>query len=447
MGGRAYLKPGSVPTRFSFTPKAKPKRKAPVDRSSPVGANQLKAQPDSVEISPEEAVIFPSQQSELPSVTAAKTEVLKRNEELLMNQLEAKKDEVRRLNELLETQRNELEDELTEKMRQLEQERELRKELENIFQKSLFNINSIKGNPKLFKFYTGFPNYEIFSMVLRFLGREAASQLVYSNSEQKDAQKKEKVGPKRTLSVEEEFFLVLCRFKVGLLEEDLAARFKISQSLVSRIIVTWTKFMYYRFKELEVFPERQIIELHKPECFKNKYKGTTVIIDATEIYIEKPSNPEAHQLTFSTYKNSNTLKALVGITPSGSVCFISDLYGGSISDKEITSKSGFINKLQRGDEVMADRGFNIQEMLASKGVRVNVPPFMNQSGQFSEQEMLATRRIASLRIHVERAIERIKNYHILDFIPGPTTLCKSGLIDMIFFVCAMLTNFMSPLVK
>ena len=43
-----------------------------------------------------------------------------------------------------------------------------------------------------------------------------------------------------------------------------------------------------------------------------------------------------------------------------------------ISDKEITSKSGFINKLQRGDEVMADRGFNIQEMLASKGV----PPFM-----------------------------------------------------------------------
>ena len=60
-------------------------------------------------------------------------------------------------------------------------------------------------------------------------------------------------------------------------------------------------------------------------------------------------------------------------------------------------------------------------MLASKGVKVNGPPFMNQSGQFTEQEMLATRRIATLRIHVERAIERIKNYnHILDFIP--TTL-------------------------
>ena len=94
---------------------------------------------------------------------------------------------------------------------------------------------------------------------------------------------------------------------------------------------------------------------------------------------------------------------------------------------------------------MADRGFNIQEMLASKDVKVNVPPFMNQSGWFTEQEMLTIRRIATFRIHVERAIERKKNYHILDFIP--TTLCKSGLIDMIFFACAVLTNFLPPLVK
>ena len=97
------------------------------------------------------------------------------------------------------------------------------------------------------------PNYEVFSIVRSFLGRNAAPKLVYSNTEQNDAQKREKAGPKKTLSVEEEFFLVLCRYKV-------AARFRISQSLVSRIIVTWIKFMYYRFKELDIFPDhdRQI---------------------------------------------------------------------------------------------------------------------------------------------------------------------------------------------
>ena len=93
--------------------------------------------------------------------------------------------------------------------------------------------------------------------------------------------------------------------------------------------------MNYRFKELDIFPERDIIELHKHAFFRSKYKGTTVIIDATEMYIEIPSNPEAQQFT---YKYSNTLKALVGITPSGSVWSISNFYCGSISDKDITSK-------------------------------------------------------------------------------------------------------------
>jgi len=77
------------------------------------------------------------------------------------------------------------------------------------------------------RFLTGFPNYEAFSIVRSFLGRDATSKLVYSNTEQKDAQKRDNVVPKRTLSVEEEFFLVVCHYKVGLLEEDLAARFRI----------------------------------------------------------------------------------------------------------------------------------------------------------------------------------------------------------------------------
>ena len=127
----------------------------------------------------------------------------------------------------------------------------------------------------------------------------------------------------------------------------------------------------------------------------------------------------------------------------GGISFVSTLYDGSISYKELTQKSGLIEKLQYDDVIMADRGFNIQEMLACKGLKVNVPPFINECGQLNESELLETRMIASLRIHVERAMERIKNYHILEFIP--ITLCKNGIIDMIFFVCAMLSSFLPPL--
>ena len=71
-------------------------------------------------------------------------------------------------------------------MKQLELEKELRKELENMFQQSLCNFDKIKSNSKLLRFYTGFPNYKVFSIVLSFLGKDAASKLMYSNSELKE---------------------------------------------------------------------------------------------------------------------------------------------------------------------------------------------------------------------------------------------------------------------
>ena len=63
---------------------------------------------------------------------------------------------------------------------------------------------------------------------------------------------------------------------------------------------------------------------------------------------------------------------------------------------------------------MADCGFDIEDDLILKGVHLNIPPFLRGKQQFSENELIRTRRIASLRIHVERAIERIKNFHIFD---------------------------------
>ena len=63
---------------------------------------------------------------------------------------------------------------------------------------------------------------------------------------------------------------------------------------------------------------------------------------------------------------------------------------------------------------MAERGFDIEADLAFQGVRLNIPPFCKGKDQFGESELVETRRIASLRIHIERAMEEIKNFHIFD---------------------------------
>ena len=72
-----------------------------------------------------------------------------------------------------------------------------------------------------------------------------------------------------------------------------------------------------------------------------------------------------------------------------------------------------LDLLEPGDNVMADRGFDIGDVLEARGITLNIPPFLGEHDQLSSREVEARRRIASLRIPVERAIGRMKNYKIL----------------------------------
>ena len=167
-----------------------------------------------------------------------------------------------------------------------------------------------------------------------------------------------------------------------------------------------------------------------PACFKAHYSQTRIIIDCTEIFIEMPSSFRAQSQTYSKYKGHNTAKGLVGISPSGIVTFASHLYGGHVSDKAITQNCGLIELLEEGDVVMADRGFDVQDLLVPKKVILNIPPFLKDREQLTVAEEMETRKIASVRIHVERAIERIKNFRILQ---GVVCLSLHDQLDQILF--------------
>ena len=102
--------------------------------------------------------------------------------------------------------------------------------------------------------------------------------------------------------------------------------------------------------------------------------------------METPSSLVLQSDVFSSYKSHTTWKGLFGITPAGAVSFVSALYCGSISDKEISRCSGITERLDSKYDVMADKGFIISELLAEKECYLIIPPYLNCEEKFSEEE-------------------------------------------------------------
>ena len=315
---------------------------------------------------------------------------------------------------------------------------------------TLFTIEKSKNDNAAVKFYTGFPNFGSLNAVFEYFEPKLERMQYWRGPKStrnpdpsyQQTRTSSKPGPSRSLSHLEEFILVLMRLRVGLFMNDLADRFGISIGHASKIFTTWINFLFHELPLLFPFQSQKRIRNNMPEQFK-EYPTTRMIIDCTEIFSQVPSSLKSQSQTWSEYKHHNTWKALIGISPTGCITFVSKLWSGRVSDKEITSKSGILEHLEDGDNLMADRGFDISDILPA-GVTLNIPPFKGSRPQLTAQEVEDTARIASVRIHVERAIGRVKNFHILD---GVMPLTLQPLLIQIFSVCCLLTNFQPFLVS
>ena len=115
---------------------------------------------------------------------------------------------------------------------------------------------------------------------------------------------------------------------------------------------------------------------------------------------------------YSSYKSA-TAKVLIGVAPCGACMFVSEVFEGAISDKKIVQESGIIDFIENGDQIVVDRGFTIEEMVAQKGGSLVIPPFLGKKTTFTKEETIQTKIIARARIHIERFNERIKNFRII----------------------------------
>ena len=255
-----------------------------------------------------------------------------------------------------------------------------------------------------------------------------------------------KSGRKPKVTAINQLFLYLVWLRNGFTLQHLSWLFDISIPTASRYIITWTNFLYFKLGNVPIWPTREQVDEYMPESFRRAYPSTRCIIDCTELYCQRPSSLSTQSALYSHYKSHVTYKGLIGISPSGSVTFISQLFDGSISDREIVSRSGFLEPSlwNSQDGAMADRGFVIYDELKELDVVLNIPCFLAGRDQLTAAEVKESQSIASVRIHVERAIQRVKKFRVLR---NEIPLSFYGSVNQIWTACYMLCNFMTAFIQ
>ncbi|KAM9307436.1 uncharacterized protein KZ484_000758 isoform 2-T2 [Pholidichthys leucotaenia] len=203
------------------------------------------------------------------------------------------------------------------------------------------------------------------------------------------------------LAVPEQLLLVLMRLRLGLMFTDLGKRFGISRSTACDVFSLWRSVLAKFMRENVIaWLPRAALKRIRSQSFSWHCSQTTCIIARTEILVQKPQDPRQQS---QTYKRHNTYKVLYGLAPNGYVMFVSKLFGKKASDAFVTQNSGLVDHLTPGDQILADRGLIVTDVL---------PPGVTLKGT-------ETLRLSNIRINVERAVRRLKGFKILsNVIPG-----------------------------
>jgi DDE superfamily endonuclease/Helix-turn-helix of DDE superfamily endonuclease len=218
---------------------------------------------------------------------------------------------------------------------------------------------------------------------------------------------------KLQLDLTERIVLTMVKIKLNVSLTAIAILFAISVTTCTSYFYMTVELLSRVLKTAVLWPSKEDILRNMPVCF-NKFKKTRVVLDCSEVSVETPSCLKCRLSTYSHYKGTNTMKFLVGVAPDGLITFLSEVYGGRASDKAITLQSGIIETVDaHSDAIMVDKGFLIEHECIFNAIQLIRPPFLGKRKQFPQSEGIMTADIASARVHVERAIQRIKVFKLL----------------------------------
>ena len=159
-----------------------------------------------------------------------------------------------------------------------------------------FRLSQFEGSDDDIRFWTGFYSYKALTIFwehylepnsksMRYWGSMNANNEFYSST---------KCGQKWRLCPLDELFMVLVKLKRSSANKDLAERFSIHETHVSRVFVSWIKLLHIVLESIDIWLPRSKVRKYMPAL-----GDVRVVIDCTEIRSERPSDFEVECATYS----------------------------------------------------------------------------------------------------------------------------------------------------
>ncbi|XP_041430373.1 uncharacterized protein LOC108699800 [Xenopus laevis] len=246
-------------------------------------------------------------------------------------------------------------------------------------EKNRFFVERFSSDSSLINFYTGFKDYSTFTDVFTTL-TQAEGNMVKWQQCQHECNTSDLDEEEESLLLIDQFFLFLCKVRQGFFDQDLAVRFNICQSTVTKIIITWADYLYLVLGEVPLWRSRAAASQDIPDCFRASYPQARLILHSAEFKVQTSNPSSVSSQLYSCYRSQTTYKGLLGIAPHGAVIFISPLYSSCASKRDITKSSGILDLLEPNDLVITDTDFHIQDLVEAAGAVVVIPPIITTAG-------------------------------------------------------------------
>jgi hypothetical protein len=209
-------------------------------------------------------------------------------------------------------------------------------------------------------------------------------------------------GAKRKLSPAQEVLLVLVYLRHNVAHEVVAQLFGVSADTSENL-----------FHEIvpclrELFPANRVEAERRFRRGVPSLQVETIdrlLIDSFETAIPRPSLNERQKRVYSGKKKRHTLKTQVVTDATGEVLDVDGGHRGPVADKKLYEASAVATQYPQATK-QADLAY-----LGTAGVQT--PQRTPRGGELTAAQREANRQLASVRVHVEHGIRRVKGFRIV----------------------------------